>query len=164
MSGVNLASLSDVAPLFAVGTLWLWPPGVALAATLLVLSQRLKHFLVWPLSLLVATGLFYVVMGLRGGSVGQWREAGLLVGPFPQGSLFDPLRAAELGSVRWEVVIAQAPGIVTVAFVCLIAVLLNATGIEQVAGRKVDLNRELRAAGLGNLSAAPSAVLPATTA
>lgn len=151
MSGVNLIALSDVPSLFAVGTLWLWLPGVALAALLLVLSQRLKHFLVWPLSLLAATGVFYLVMSLRGGTVAQWREAGLLVGPFPQGSLFDPLRAAELAGVRWDVVVAQAPGIVTVAFVCLIAVLLNATGIEQVAGRKVDLNRELRAAGLGNL-------------
>ncbi len=151
MSGVNLTALSDVPSLFAVGTLWLWLPGVALAALLLVLSQRLKHFLVWPLSLLAATGVFYLVMSLRGGSVAQWREAGLLVGPFPQGSLFDPLRAAELAGVRWDVVVAQAPGIVTVAFVCLIAGLLNATGIEQVTRRKVDLNRELRAAGLGNL-------------
>lgn len=151
MSGVHLGSFADLRELFAPDLVFKWLPGLALAIALLVLSERVKHFLVWPLSLLTAIAAFYLVMLVSGGSPQSWRAAGLLVGPFPQGSLFDPLAAAELATVRWDVVATQLPGILTVAFVCLIAMLLNATGIEEVAGRKVELNRELRAAGLGNL-------------
>ncbi len=151
MSGVNLTALADVPRLVAPEAVARWLPGVALAVALLLLIRRVRHFLVWPLSLLAATLLFYLVMALRGGGVEEWRAAGLLVGPFPQGSLFHPLTTAELAAVRWDVLAGQVPGMLTVAFVCLIAVLLNATGIEQAAGRKVDLNKELRAAGLGNM-------------
>lgn len=151
MSGVHLESLGDLRELFSAAELWHWLPGVALACALLLVTKRFKHFLVWPLSLLASVGVFYAVMAVNGGDVASWRSQGLLVGPFPQGSLFAPISAADLGAVSWEAIASQLPGMLTVAFVCLIAMLLNATGIEAVVSRKVDLNRELRAAGLGNL-------------
>lgn len=151
MSGVNLHSLGELSGLFAAGAVARWLPGVGLAVALLVLTRRIKHFLVWPATLLAAIAVFYLVMGLGGWDPDAWRRQGLLLGPFPQGSLFDPLGGAELGAIRWQEVASQLPGVLTVAFVCLFALLLNSTGLEQAIGRKVDLNRELRAAGLGNL-------------
>ena len=92
-------------------------------------------------------------MLVSGGSVADWRARGLLLGPFEGGSMFAPPAAWELAAVRWDVVAGHLPTIATVAFIALIALLLNAIGVEKSAGRKVDLNRELRAAGLGNLVA-----------
>ncbi len=144
-------SLSYLTDLFAPGAPLLWVPGVALAVLLLVLSRLYTNFLVWPGTVLAATLLFYLVMLLTGGSVSEWRAQGLMLGPFQAGSMFAPPTAAELESVRWDVFIANLPTVVTVAFIALIALLLNAIGVEKTSGRKVDLNRELRAAGLGNL-------------
>jgi len=150
MSGVQ-PSLGYLAELFAGGVPILWVPGVVFAVVLIVATRLYKHFLVWPLAVLAATLLFYAVMLLSGGSVDAWRAQGLMLGPFPSGSMLAPPTAAELEAVRWELVVGNLPTVATVAFISLIALLLNAIGVEKNSGRKVNLNRELRAAGLGNL-------------
>ena len=150
MSNVQ-PSLGYLGDLFAPGMLTLWLPGLLLAVALLIATHLYKNFLVWPFTVLGATLLFYLVMLITGGSIASWRAQGLMLGPFPTGSMLAPPAAWELEAVRWEVVAGHLPTIATVAFISLIALLLNAIGVEKSAGRKVDLNRELRAAGLGNL-------------
>src|SRR5690554_2463697 len=85
--------------LFAPGMLALWLPGLALAVLLLVVTKLYSNFLVWPLTVLGATLLFYAVMLLSGGSVADWRARGLLLGPFEDGSMFAPPAAWELAAV-----------------------------------------------------------------
>lgn len=144
-------SLGYLNDLFAPGVAVMWVPGVTLAVVLLIATRVYKHFLVWPVAVLGATVLFYATMFFAGGSVESWRQRGLMLGPFPAGSMVAPPAAWELEAVRWEVVAGHLPTIATVAFIALIALLLNAVGVEKSTGHKVDLNRELRAAGLGNL-------------
>lgn len=150
MSNVQ-PSLGYLADLFAPGMAVLWMPGLALAIALLIVTKVYRNFLVWPGAILGATLLFYAVMLVTGGSVEAWRAQGLMLGQFPAGSMLAPPSASELEAVRWSVVVSHLPTIATVAFISLIALLLNAIGVEKSTGRKVDLNRELRAAGLGNL-------------
>ena len=150
MSGIR-PSLHYLTDLLATDMLVLWVPGVALAVTLLVLTRLHRHFLVWPATMLLVTIGFYGVMALTGGDVEAWRARGLLLGPFPAGSLLAPFKAAELQAVQWDVVLDHLPTIASAILISLIALLLNAIGVERVTGRKGDLNRELRAAGLGNL-------------
>ncbi|MBX3141822.1 MAG: SLC26A/SulP transporter family protein [Trueperaceae bacterium] len=152
MSGVR-PSLHYLTDLLAADRLVLWAPGVALAVTLLVLTRLYRHFLVWPVTMLIVTIGFYVVMAVTGGDVDGWRARGLLLGPFPAGSLLAPFKASELQAVRWDVVLDHLPTMASAILIALIALLLNAIGVERVTGRKGDLNRELRAAGLGNLLA-----------
>lgn len=152
MSGIR-PSLHYLADLFAPHMLVLWVPGVTLAVTLLVLTRLYRHFLVWPVAMLIVTIGFYVVMALTGGDVDGWRARGLLLGPFPAGSLLAPFRASELQLVRWDVVLDHLPTMASAILISLIALLLNAIGVERITGRKGDLNRELRTAGLGNLLA-----------
>lgn len=156
----GIGIMSDVQPslhylrdLFAPGVAYLWLPGVALAILFLVVLSIYRHFLVWPAMLVLTTLCFYGIMWLSGGSVEGWRAQGLLLGPFPHGSLVAPLTTAELGAVRWDVIAANLPAMVTVGFIALIGMLLNAVGVERATGRRVDLNRELRTAGIGNLLA-----------
>ena len=128
-------------------------PGLAFAVLLLVLGRNVSHFLVWPMSVLGASGLFYAVVLASGRSLESWRAGGQLLGPFPEADLTQGLRPADLALVDWSVVLAQLPTVLTVAGLTLMAVLLNSTAIELLADAPVDLNRELRSAGLGNLLA-----------
>lgn len=79
MSNVQ-PSLGYLGDLFAPGMLALWLPGLALAITLLVVTQAYRSFLVWPLTILGATLLFYLAMLVTGGSVEAWRAQGLMLG------------------------------------------------------------------------------------
>lgn len=146
-------SLHFLTDLFASGVIIQWLPGAALAVALLVLTRRYKHFLVWPVALVAAVLVFYAVMFVAGGTLAGWRDRGLLLGSLPAGSLIAPPTAAEVALVRWDLVLAHLPTVMTVAFIALMALLLNAIGVEKSTGRKVHLNRELRAAGMGNLLA-----------
>lgn len=128
-------------------------PGVVLAVVLLVLSRTVASFLVWPLVVLGGTGIFYLVAWLSSSTLEQWRSAGYLLGPFPEANLLRGLAPGDLVLVDWQLVIAQAPTILTIAGLTLMAVLLNSSAIELMEESSLDLNRELRATGIGNLLA-----------
>src|SRR5690606_2549316 len=90
-------------------------PGVVLAVVLLVLSRTVASFLVWPLVVLGGTGIFYLVAWLSSSTLEQWRSAGYLLGPFPEANLLRGLAPGDLVLVDWQLVIAQAPTILTIA-------------------------------------------------
>ncbi|HET8984185.1 MAG TPA: SulP family inorganic anion transporter, partial [Trueperaceae bacterium] len=150
MSGVTFSS-SYLSDLFARGTLVSWLPGLLFAVVILIVTRLSTHFLVWPLLLGGGGALFYLIMALTGGSIAGWQSLGHLLGPFPDSSLFGAVRPADLALVDWSLVVAHLPTVATVAGFALLAILLNATAIELVADRRIDLNRELRIVGLGNL-------------
>jgi SulP family sulfate permease len=61
----------------------------------------------------------------------------------------------------WPAVVHQTAGIVTAVFVALIACLLNVSGLELFLHRDLDLNQELRDAGLVNLVSGGVGGIPA---
>jgi SulP family sulfate permease len=150
MSGVRFSG-SYLADLFAPGTLVRWLPGLLFSVVILIVTRLSTHVLVWPLLLGGGGALFYLAMALTGGSVAGWQTLGHLLGPFPATSLIGAVRPADLALVDWSLLAAHLPIVATVAGFALLAILLNATAIELVADRRIDLNRELRIVGLGNL-------------
>ena len=154
---VTWSSLPDL----FLGETWLrWIPGLALALVLLAVTARLKHYLVWPATLLGALALFYLLMLVTGAAPDDWRARGLLLGPFPEMRLLAPLDYGTLTEVNWVLVATHASTAATVVFVSLMAVLLYATGIEVATGKNADVNRELRVAGIGNLIAGAAGGVP----
>ncbi|MBA2667519.1 MAG: SLC26A/SulP transporter family protein [Trueperaceae bacterium] len=152
--------MSDVSPglsyatdLFAPGVAVRWLPGLALAVAIHVATRRWRHPLTLAAMVAAATVAFYVSMPLLGGSLDSWGSLGLLLGPFPDSDLLRPLRASDLQYVDWGIVGGGAVMGGTVVLVALIAVLMNTTAIELATGRRADLDREMRSAGLGNLLA-----------
>lgn len=147
---MSLDSAGDLVSSTAVAK---WLPGLVFAVVLLVLLRRFDHFLVTPG--LVAAGIivFYTAVMLSGSSVSEAEAGGWLLGPFPDAGLWRPWMLESFGQADWGAVIEQAAGVATMVMVAVLALLLNASGIELVAGRDVDLNRELRAAGAANLVA-----------
>jgi SulP family sulfate permease len=55
------------------------------------------------------------------------------------------------GSVDWAIIGAHWSDLVVVVLVAVAALLINATGLELLSGQDVDMNRELRIAGIGNM-------------
>jgi SulP family sulfate permease len=147
------SSFSQLGTLFQVDTLMRWVPGLVLALLALVFLNRYDHFLILPGILLGATVLFYGIARLTGASVAHVSAQGWLLGPLPQGGLWPPIRLADLALVQWTAILGQAGNLASVMLISAVSLLLNASGIELVIKRDLDLNRELKAAGVGSLLA-----------
>ena len=126
--------------LFGVYTLSYFKPGSAIPLTV-------------PLMLFGAIGLFYVVLAAAGWSMAGARSHGWL-------PIFPPagIRAISLSflSPTWR------PGtcwrrngafFITILVTSVVSILLTASALELAADEEIDLNRELRAAGLATFAA-----------
>jgi SulP family sulfate permease len=162
MNGLPL-SLANLGKFASPEALLRWLPGVIYGVAMLLIGRRYKHYLVTPLLILLAVALFYLALGLTGVSVARAIELGLLFKPFPPGVLWQPPPLGQLPQVDWGVIINQAGTYATLILISGITLLLYASGVEVSAGIELDLNRELRACGAGNLAAAFSASPPGYT-
>ena len=139
--------------LFEADAIWKWLPGALYALGLLFITRRWSHFLILPVSLVLATGLYNVALFLLGFSGEQASEAGILFRGVPEGSLWPPIGFDDLTLVDWEVVASQIPAMLGVALITLMCIVLNASGLELNCGVEVDMSREFRAEGIANLFA-----------
>lgn len=128
-----------------------WLPGTIFAIIVLVVLRKVNHFLVWPGIILSAVILFYAALFGTGTSIEQARSMGLLMRSFPSGGLWQPFTLSNLNQVDWNALASNADKLIPVPLVSLIAFLLNATGLELIAKRDIDLNKELRVTGLANM-------------
>ncbi len=130
-----------------------WLPGTIFATIVLVVLRKVNHFMVWPGIILSAVILFYAGLWITGTSIEYARSIGLLLQPFPSGGLWRPFTASNLNQVDWNALAGNVSRLIPVPLVSLIAFLLNATGLELIAKRDLNLNHELRVTGLANLIA-----------
>ncbi len=159
MAGVPLtvANLSD---LLRPDLLVRWLPGLAFALAALLALRRWSHFLILPGLLLGSVLLFYLVVWLTGVPLAQLWAGDWLLGPFPAGALWQPLTPDVLRAAHWPSVVAQAGSIGTILVVSAVSLLLNSSSLELLARRDIDLDRELKAAGVANLLAGAAGTGP----
>jgi sulfate permease, SulP family len=131
-----------------------WLPGTLLGVLILILLARFRQTVTLPVILALSILSFYIVAGLMDVSPAQLDAGGWLVGSLPSGGLAQlPLSGDILSQVNWGVLWRQIPNIAPVAIISVIGLLLNSGGLELVIKRDLKLNRELVAAGFGNLAA-----------
>ncbi|HTY79474.1 MAG TPA: SulP family inorganic anion transporter [Candidatus Bathyarchaeia archaeon] len=124
-----------------------WGTAFAVAVVLLVVPRIVRHFLVLPSVFVGAIVLFYVGFWLSGLTVEAARAQGLLMTPIEDASnVWWPSLATP-----WPALLEQWRNFVAMAVVMVVSILLNAAGLELATQREVDLDRELRASGLGSL-------------
>ena len=120
-----------------------WLPSFVFGVLLLIVLNRFDHPLIMPAMLLGAMVIFQILPGQ------------------PLNDIPDNI-AKELGSsffifnleqVQWSILLKQTGSGVAIAVVSVIALLLNASGIELATERDIDLNRELKVAGISNILA-----------
>ena len=130
-----------------------WLPGVILGLLLFFLLRRFSHALILPGLLLASVGAFYLLLLASGTPVAEARDQGFFLGPFPEGGLWRPLPPALLADVEWPLIAGQAGSLAAILIVGVVALLLNASGLELAVERDVDLDRELRLGGFANVLA-----------
>jgi SulP family sulfate permease len=146
-------TLTNFPHLFRTDILVHWIPGLVFALTLLLILRRSSHFLVIPGMLVLAIGFFYVVLSLAGISTAEAAANGWLLGPFDQEALFQPLTLSSLAQVNLTAIISQVDKIGAIIVLSLISLLLNASALEIAVKEDIDLNKELKSAGLANVIA-----------
>lgn len=129
-----------------------WLPGTIFALIVLIILRKVNHFLVWPGIVFSAIILFYTALFATNTSIEQARSLGLLLQEFPSGALWRPFLTTEFNQVQWNVLANNVDKLIPVPLVSLIAFLLNATGLELVAKRDINLNHELRITGIANIA------------
>ena len=152
MVDMNL-TLATFSHLFRTEILVHWIPGLVFALALLLILRRSSHFLVIPGMLALSIGLFYVALALAGISVSEAAASGWFLGPFDQEALFQPLTFEALTQVNWSAIISQVDKIGAIIVLSLISLLLNASALEIAVKEDLDLNEELKSAGLANIVA-----------
>ncbi|MDX1616497.1 MAG: SulP family inorganic anion transporter [Candidatus Promineifilaceae bacterium] len=131
----------------------LWLPGLGLALILLWALKRFRHVLLMPGLLVGVLLLFYLVVWIGRLPLEQLREQGWLLGGFAAVPIGQALPWEQLGEARLSAVVGQLPNIGALIVLSTVGLLLNVSGLEVVIQRDVNFNRELRAAGLGNVAA-----------
>ena len=150
MTGASL-TLAGL-PHFFDAEIWhRWLPGLLFAILLYVAVRRYNHFLIIPGMVLAAVLAFYAVLWITNSSIAYETARGWLLGPFPQGNLWHPIVLSELKLVHWPAIFGSAASIATILLVSAVSLLLNASGLELTVRQELDLDRELRSAGLANL-------------
>lgn len=147
----NMPDLSHLGALFSSENLRFWLPGIFFGLIALIVSRRSQHVLTFPVLLSASTIIFYLAIWVSGYDLREIRSMGWLLGPFPQGSLWKPLDLSLFSQVDWQVILGQAGNIVAVALVSIFAFLLNASALELIAQKDMNLDRELISTGFANM-------------
>ena len=142
------------------GLLPYWLPGTLTAVGLVILQLVRGHYLNTPAVLVASVAGFWLIVWLTGTSAAELRTAGYLL-PAPPPEQWSPAaHVVALTQADWAVVLRHLPHIVIVWLVAMIALLVIATSLEVVIRTDVDLDQELRVAGIGNLLSGLGGGLP----
>jgi len=116
-----------------------------------LLLARSRHVLIMPGVLLTAVLGTHLVLFLLHAPLAAAQAAGWMFTPTPAASLHLPLVPSELAAFPWKMLPGLAGELFAVVFVTTVTLLLNTSGIEIATKQEADIERELRAVGLGNL-------------
>jgi SulP family sulfate permease len=144
-------TLSNLPALLGSDQLILWVPGVLFAFVLFFGLRRTNHIMAVSGILVGTIVVFYLALLVTGTSIGEATNQGLLLGEVSGKATWHPLALAELLAADWRAILGQSGNIAIVLILSVVGLLLNASGIELAVRQDIDLNRELRVAGLANI-------------
>jgi SulP family sulfate permease len=137
--------------LFRGDVLIQWIPGVLVATLLFFGLKKIKNIWVLPAGIIATVGLFYVILLLSGTSILQAETQEFTLGKLASNSLFHSAIFSALNHAHWEVILKEVPTLAALWFIDTVALLFSASGIELAISDDLDLNRELKAAGVASI-------------
>ncbi len=121
--------------------------GLVIAGLLIGIEKRYKHFLVIPFTLISLIVFFHLLFWLTPLSTHGWFLESLAQHQ-PKWPL---LSLSDFYLVNWSVIWGQSFQFVVMIVTIAISLLLNLIGFELVVQKDLDMNQELKAAGIANL-------------
>lgn len=128
-----------------------WLTGITFGVILLLVLRRFSHPLLVPGALFAGVLLYHLGLAAAGVTSAQAQAADLLLGPFPDSTGLSLPPWTRLSADGWMQLTAQIPTLGAIILVSVVALLLNASGLELATRSDLDINRELRAAGIANV-------------
>jgi sulfate permease, SulP family len=147
INGLSLQPFA-IAAFFQPNIVLQWFPALIFAGVMFAVPQRITHVLIYPGIILGAIALFYLGLGVTGTSIAEAQSQGLLLSNIPSGPLYHFGTFEAFNQANWAVVLQQIPTLAALWLVASIALLLHGNGVELVASRDLDFNRELKVSGL----------------
>lgn len=144
-------SLSLLPELFQLEALSKWLPGVAFGLALYLLQKTIKHWLVFPSALAAAMLLFYIILFSFGWNIDSARDAGWMISNIESGQFWPAITPDQFDQIHWAIVFTQSGAIFALFAINAISLLLDASGIELMTRREIDLNKELKSNGTSNI-------------
>jgi SulP family sulfate permease len=145
--------LNNLHLFFEPGALSQWMPGLLFGVLLFVAFRRAKHQLVMPAMLLLAILAFFAFVHVTGKSIAEVRQAGWLPALPPEGAGRPLTFFAVLNVASWSLIFHQINLLATILLTSVVSILLTASALELVAQQEIDLNTELRSAGMATFVA-----------
>jgi SulP family sulfate permease len=143
---------SDFNNLMQPAMLIQWIPGIAFAVILLVISRRAKSPWILPGTILFSLVAFSIWIWISPSNLEKAVSLGLTLNQFNSNKLFSPILPGDFKGIDWILILKQADEIGSVMIISVISLLLNASSIELATKSELDLNNELKTAGMGNLA------------
>ena len=128
-----------------------WLAGIGFGVILLLVLRRFSHPLLVPGMLFAGVLVYHLGLAAGGVTTADAQAAGLLLGPFPDSTGLSLPPWTRLSAEGWVQLTTQIPTIAAIILVSVVALLLNASGLELATRSDLDINRELRAAGIANV-------------
>lgn len=120
---------------------------------LLLLTRRFsENALITPATIVGSIILFLLVAKSMGYSIDYLGDNNWLLGPLPDEPLWRSVSLPDWSLIDLSAVLKQTGSISTIVVLSVISLLLNSTGIEFIAGRDLEINRDLKASGIANLA------------
>lgn len=147
---LGVGAPSDLRAVDAAGAFW---PGLVLGALFFLATRKGWSSRAYLVFLVAAVAGFHVIASLVGVDRSDAFARGWLLGPFPDGALWPGTIFGSLASADWGLIAGEAAGLVTILLIVPITLLLYISALEIEARTDIDMNRELRATGWGNVAA-----------
>lgn len=130
-----------------------WVPATLFACTVGAVARRTGSSFILPIAVIIALVVFHVTAWALGLSVSQLQGAGWLFLPLSHDNIWPPVDLNLFAGVDWTVIWAETPKIIALVAITAMSVLFASSGIELSVRRDIDLDQELRAAGIANFLA-----------
>lgn len=151
--------LDSLPALLSVDTLPFWAAAVIFAIVLELVARSLSQVLAMPVGLAVGMAIFYMACLLIGVDFETLATQGWLLPDRASATTANSLWT-EFAKVDWWLVVSQWRSYISIAVISTLALLLAVTGLELSVRQRVDVDRELRAAGLANMTAGLAGSIP----
>ncbi|RAP34114.1 hypothetical protein DID75_00630 [Candidatus Marinamargulisbacteria bacterium SCGC AG-410-N11] len=135
--------------LFNPATLQHVIPGVIFALILIILSRYIKHYLFLPVSIIVAIAGFYGFFYYADFQNIDAANLGWVMSSFSNNEVWT--NHLNFSNVRWDILLSNFSTILVILAVTIISILLTIAGVESAVDTEIDLDKDLKWSGIGNI-------------
>jgi len=144
-------SIHSLENMISSGQIMDWLP-CAVFGTIAYLAVRFSRlFFTLPALVFSAIVIFYVWLNFDHHNLSDARQHGWILGVQPDTGLKHIQTFPSLLGADWSVIVNQYSTLIALLLTSIVSILLNTSALELAADEEIDLNKELRAAGLANL-------------